>query len=83
MIDEAAGSVVVGGPEVLSAGSYSTSSQRRSDWATWQSESCRSVWPCTQGLDGTFWIFRLPEPYPAVAYVESLGGRLYLESPKV
>ncbi|GAB3956832.1 helix-turn-helix domain-containing protein [Micromonospora vulcania] len=35
-----------------------------------------------QGLDGTFWIFRLPEPYPAVAYVESLGGRLYLESPK-
>ncbi|WP_030488559.1 helix-turn-helix domain-containing protein [Micromonospora chokoriensis] len=35
-----------------------------------------------QGLDGTFWIFHLPEPYPAVAYVESLGGRLYLESPK-
>lgn len=35
-----------------------------------------------QGLDGTFWIFCLPDPYPAVAYVESLGGRLYLESPK-
>ncbi|MEU7982086.1 helix-turn-helix transcriptional regulator [Micromonospora sp. NPDC049081] len=35
-----------------------------------------------QGLDGTFWIFHLPEPYPAVAYVESLGGRLYMESPK-
>jgi transcriptional regulator with XRE-family HTH domain len=35
-----------------------------------------------QGLDGTFWIFRLPDPYPEVAYVESLGGRLYVESPK-
>lgn len=35
-----------------------------------------------QGLDGTFWIFHLPDPYPAVAYTESLGGRLYLESPK-
>ncbi|MGN9895018.1 helix-turn-helix domain-containing protein [Micromonospora sp. L31] len=34
------------------------------------------------GLDGTFWIFHLPDPYPAVAYVESLGGRLYMESPK-
>ena len=35
-----------------------------------------------QGLDGTFWIFHLPDPYPAVAYAESLGGRLYIESPK-
>ncbi|RIV39786.1 helix-turn-helix domain-containing protein [Micromonospora radicis] len=35
-----------------------------------------------QGLDGTFWTFHLPRPYPAVAYVESLAGRLYLESPK-
>ncbi|GAB3802829.1 helix-turn-helix domain-containing protein [Micromonospora zhanjiangensis] len=35
-----------------------------------------------QGLDGTFWLFRLPDPYPEVAYVESLGGRLYVESPK-
>ncbi len=33
-------------------------------------------------LDGSFWLFRMPKPYPEVAYVEHLGGRLYMESPK-
>jgi transcriptional regulator with XRE-family HTH domain len=34
------------------------------------------------GFDGPFILFRMPPPYPEVAYVESLAGRLFLESPK-
>lgn len=34
------------------------------------------------GFDGSFRIFELPQPYPEVAYVESLGGRLYIEYPR-
>ncbi|MGX7675571.1 helix-turn-helix domain-containing protein [Plantactinospora sp. DSM 117369] len=34
------------------------------------------------GVDGSFWLFRMPKPYPAVAYQENLAGRMYLESPK-
>lgn len=33
------------------------------------------------GLDGSFWLFRMPQPYPAVGYVENLAGRLYVEEP--
>ncbi|MCZ7375956.1 helix-turn-helix transcriptional regulator [Micromonospora sp. WMMD961] len=32
------------------------------------------------GLDGTFWLFKMPAPYPDVAHAETLGGRLFLES---
>ncbi|MCD0443453.1 helix-turn-helix domain-containing protein [Glycomyces sp. A-F 0318] len=35
------------------------------------------------GLNGSFELFSMPEPYPAVAYVETTGGSLYLEAPKV
>lgn len=35
------------------------------------------------GLNGSFELFRMPDPYPAVAYVETTGGSLYLEAPKV
>jgi hypothetical protein len=34
------------------------------------------------GLDGSFVLFRMPNPYPEVAYAETLGGRLFMESPK-
>lgn len=34
------------------------------------------------GHDGAFFVFVLPKPYPEVAYVESLAGRLYIESPR-
>lgn len=34
------------------------------------------------GMDGDFWVFEMPPPYPAVAYLEYIGGQLYLESPK-
>ncbi|NBE85074.1 helix-turn-helix domain-containing protein [Micromonospora rubida] len=34
------------------------------------------------GMDGTFTLFTLPSPYPEVAYLENLGGRLYVEAPK-
>ncbi|MEH1130037.1 helix-turn-helix domain-containing protein [Micromonospora sp. CPCC 206061] len=32
------------------------------------------------GYLGGFTLFRMPTPYPPVAYVEHLGGRLYIES---
>jgi transcriptional regulator with XRE-family HTH domain len=32
------------------------------------------------GLHGTFFVFRMPAPYPAVSYVEHLGGRLFMEA---
>jgi transcriptional regulator with XRE-family HTH domain len=35
------------------------------------------------GLNGSFNLYLMPEPYPAVAYVETTGGSLYLEAPKV
>lgn len=34
------------------------------------------------GLDGMLMVFELPEPRPDVAYVETLAGRLYVESPQ-
>ncbi|SCG71803.1 helix-turn-helix domain-containing protein [Micromonospora humi] len=34
------------------------------------------------GLDGTFWLFKMPYPYPDVAHTETLGGRLFMESDK-
>ncbi|MFY1692684.1 Scr1 family TA system antitoxin-like transcriptional regulator [Plantactinospora sp. WMMB782] len=34
------------------------------------------------GLDGSFWLFKMPKPYPDVAYAEHLGGRLFMEAPK-
>ncbi|WP_326555551.1 helix-turn-helix domain-containing protein [Micromonospora sp. NBC_01813] len=33
-------------------------------------------------LDGSFWVFEMPTPYPAVGYLESLAGQMYFESPK-
>ncbi len=45
------------------------------------------VVPTSQGLhagiNGSFELFAMPDPYPAVAYVEINGGALYLEAPKV
>lgn len=34
------------------------------------------------GLDGSFWLFRMPEPYPPVAYQENRAGHFFLETPK-
>ncbi|WP_406075802.1 helix-turn-helix domain-containing protein [Micromonospora sp. NBC_01638] len=34
------------------------------------------------GLDGTFWLFKMPPPYADVAHAETLGGRLFMESDK-
>ena len=31
------------------------------------------------GLDGAFWLFEMPDPYPDVAYVDSLAGAVYVE----
>ncbi|MGH3778174.1 MAG: helix-turn-helix domain-containing protein [Pseudonocardiaceae bacterium] len=31
------------------------------------------------GLDGAFWFFEMPEPYPDVAYVDNLAGAVYVE----
>lgn len=34
------------------------------------------------GNAGTFEFFEMPDPYPEVAYVESLGGAIYVEQPR-
>ncbi|MFI6762543.1 helix-turn-helix domain-containing protein [Micromonospora sp. NPDC050417] len=34
------------------------------------------------GVDGSFWLFRMPRPYPEVGYLESLAGQMYFELPK-
>jgi hypothetical protein len=34
------------------------------------------------GIYGPFTVFAMPDPYPAVAYVGNLAGRLYVEMPK-
>jgi transcriptional regulator with XRE-family HTH domain len=34
------------------------------------------------GMDGAFELFDMPKPFPEVAHVETLAGRLYLEAPK-
>lgn len=31
------------------------------------------------GLDGVFWLFEMPDPYPDVAYVDNLAGAVYIE----
>jgi hypothetical protein len=31
------------------------------------------------GLDGSFWLYEMPDPYPDVAYVDYLTGALYVE----
>ncbi|MGI8816374.1 MAG: helix-turn-helix domain-containing protein [Pseudonocardia sp.] len=31
------------------------------------------------GLDGSFWLYEMPDPYPDVANVHTLGGALYVE----
>ncbi len=31
------------------------------------------------GLDGSFWLYEMPDPYPDVACVETLGSALYVE----
>ena len=32
-------------------------------------------------FNGPFWLFRMADPFPEVAYLENLAGRIYLESP--
>ncbi len=31
------------------------------------------------GLDGAFWLYEMPDPYPDVAYVDTLAGAVYVE----
>lgn len=34
------------------------------------------------GVFGAFSVFAMPKPYPAVAFIENLAGKLYVEAPK-
>ncbi|MEV0394795.1 helix-turn-helix domain-containing protein [Polymorphospora rubra] len=36
----------------------------------------------TPRFDGPFQVFRMPEPYPEVAYLENLAGQIYVEAPQ-
>ncbi len=31
------------------------------------------------GLEGSFWLYEMPDPYPDVAYVDNLAGAVYVE----
>ena len=31
------------------------------------------------GLDGSFWLYQMPDPYPDLAYIENLAGAVYVE----
>lgn len=45
------------------------------------------IMPTMQGLHkahaGSFYLFELPDPYPDVTYIETVGGSLYVEQPIV
>ncbi len=32
-----------------------------------------------QNLEGSFWLYEMPDPYPDVAYVDNLAGAVYVE----
>ncbi|MFK3981841.1 helix-turn-helix domain-containing protein [Micromonospora sp. NPDC050397] len=38
--------------------------------------------PLHPGVEGSFWLFRMPPPYPEVGYLESMAGQMYFELPK-
>jgi hypothetical protein len=38
--------------------------------------------PLHGGLDGSFWLFEMPNGYPAVGHLETLAGHVYVEAPE-
>jgi transcriptional regulator with XRE-family HTH domain len=81
VIDEAALRRPIGGPALMQA-----QLERVLECAVHPRVTVR-VLPALVGLHsgvrgGDFWVFEMPMPYPAVAYLEYIGGQFYLESPK-
>ncbi|GAA3745154.1 hypothetical protein GCM10022225_30900 [Plantactinospora mayteni] len=80
IIDEVALRREIGGPALLRAQLLHIQAVTRRPHVEVRVLPCRvSLHP---GIDGSFWLFRMPKPYPAVAYQENLAGHMYLESPK-
>jgi transcriptional regulator with XRE-family HTH domain len=77
VVDESVLRRVIGGPEVL-RGQLTT----LLDAAERPNVEVR-VLPLRRGahagLDGAFWLYEMPDPYPDVAYVDSLAGAVYVE----
>lgn len=77
VVDESVLRRVIGRPEVMRG-----QLARMSDVAELPNVEVR-VLPLTRGahagLDGSFWLYEMPEPYPDVAYVDTLGGAVYVE----
>jgi hypothetical protein len=77
VVDESVLRWVIGGPKV-------THDQlvRLLEVAEWPNVEVR-VLPLRRGqhagLDGTFWLYETPDPYPDVAFADSLAGRIYVE----
>jgi Domain of unknown function (DUF5753) len=77
VVDESALRRVIGGSEVMR-----NQLAKLRDFAEWLNVELR-VLPLSRGahagLDGAFWLFEMPEPYPDVAYVDNLAGAVYVE----
>ena len=77
VVDESVLHRIIGGPEVM-RGQFA----RLREVAERPNVKLR-VLPLRRGahagLDGSFWLYEMPDPYPDVAYVDTLGGAVYVE----
>lgn len=81
ILDESVLRRIVGGPEIIRA-----QLRRLAELTTHPSITIK-VLPfrasANVSVQGPFMIFTMPDPYPDVAYVETRGGDIYVESPRV
>ncbi len=77
VVDESALRRVIGGPEVMRE-----QLARLREVAEWPHVEIR-ILPLRRGahagLEGSFWLYEMPDPYPDVAYVDNLAGAVYVE----
>ncbi|MGH3925811.1 MAG: DUF5753 domain-containing protein, partial [Pseudonocardiaceae bacterium] len=77
VIDESVLRRVIGSPEVMQK--QLTTLLDAADWPNVEVRVLPLRRGAHTGLDGTFWIYEMPDPYPDVACVETLAGKLYVE----
>ncbi|MDQ4020080.1 MAG: DUF5753 domain-containing protein [Actinomycetota bacterium] len=77
ILDESVLRRAIGGPEVMRK-----QLARLREIAEWPHVEIR-ILPLGRGahagLDGAFWLYEMPDPYPDVAYLENLAGSVYVE----
>ncbi|MGH3991683.1 MAG: helix-turn-helix domain-containing protein, partial [Pseudonocardiaceae bacterium] len=77
VIDESVLRRVIGSPEVMQK--QLTTLLDAADWPNVEVRVLPLRRGAHTGLDGTFWIYEMPDPYPDVACEETLAGKLYVE----